>query len=63
MKFCENARFSLYSYFMQKCGFDKKLGDDFCSVNSAGALTGLSHIFSFSIGYTWILRGRGRCRS
>ena len=38
MKFCENARFSLYSYFMQKCGFDKKRGGDFCSVNSAGAL-------------------------
>lgn len=26
MKFCENAKFSLYSYFMQKCGFDKKRG-------------------------------------
>jgi len=29
-----------------------KSGFDFCSVNSAGALTGLNHIFSFSIGYT-----------
>lgn len=52
MKFCKIARFSLYSYFMQKCKFDKKCGFDFCSVNEVSALTGLNIFFSFSIGYT-----------